>query len=322
MLFFKSPQKIFKIGNVTIGGQPGENPKVLVGTIFYEKHKIVRDEETGDFDKKAAEALINKQDTLCDETGLQSMLDVVCTSVEQIPKYLDFVASVTDVPMLFDAWKLNIKLEGLKYISEAGLSNRIVYNSIMPLPPPKKEEMDAIKAAKIDSSIILAYNVKDRSANGVISILKGDSEQKGLLKVAEEDAGITMPIIDVTLFTYIPSMGVGCKAVSLVKDELGLPAGGAPGNATTTWKMPKEKWGLDVFKACEASVQVVPLAFGADFLLYGIIESAPWVIPACAAIDAMAATVSNFEYKMPLNKDHPLSKMFPDFVEKLEKAAL
>jgi tetrahydromethanopterin S-methyltransferase subunit H len=320
LLRFKSSQKVFQIGKVKIGGQPGENPKVMIGTIFYEKHKIMIDEKKGDFDKKAAEDLINKQDELCEETGLQSMLDVVCISIDGIPKILDFVTKVTDSPILYDAWRLDTKLAGLKYIEETGLSNRIVYNSIMPLPPPKKEEMDAIKAAKLKSSIVLAYNAKDRSVNGVISILKGTDKEKGLLRVAEE-AGVTMPLIDVTLFTYIPSIGMGCKAIYAVKDELGLPAGGSPGNATTTWKMPKEKWGLDVFKACEASAQVVSLAFGGDYILYGTIESAPWIIPSCAAIDAMAATVANFEYKMPLSDTHPLNKMFPDFVQKLKKAA-
>ncbi len=319
MFKFKATQKVFQIGKVKIGGQPGVNPRVMVGTIFYEKHRIMKDEKKGDFDKKAAEDLINKQEKLCEDTGLQSMLDVVCVSIEGIPKILDFVAKATDSPFLFDAWRMDTKLAGLKYIAEAGLSNRIVYNSIMPLPPPKKEEMDAIKAAKLKSSVVLAYNVKDRSVNGVTSILKGTDKEKGLLKVAEE-AGITMPIVDVTLFTYVPSIGMGCKAVYAVKDELGLPAGGAPGNATTTWKMPKQKWGLDISKACEASAQVVTLAFGADFILYGLIESAPWIIPSCAAIDAMTATVANFEYKMPLPEAHPLNKMFPDFVEKLKKA--
>ena len=128
MLKFKAPQKVFQIGKVKIGGQPGENPKVMIGTIFYEKHKIMIDEKKGDFDKKAAEALINKQDKLCEETGLQSMLDVVCISIEGIPKILDFVAKVTDSPMLFDAWKMDTKLAGLKYISQVGLSDRIVYN--------------------------------------------------------------------------------------------------------------------------------------------------------------------------------------------------
>jgi tetrahydromethanopterin S-methyltransferase subunit H len=319
MLRFKAPQKVFQIGKVKIGGQSGENPKVMIGTIFYEKHKIMTDEKKGDFDKKAAEGLINRQEKLCEDTGLQSMLDVVCVSIEGIPKILDFVSKVTDSPFLFDAWRMDTKLAGLKYIGEAGLSNRIVYNSVMPLPPPKKEEMDAIKEAKLKSSIVLAYNVKDRSVKGVTSILRGTDKEKGLLKVAEE-AGITMPLVDVTLFTYVPSIGMGCKAVVAVKDELGLPAGGAPGNATTTWKMPKVKWGLDVFKACEASAQVVPLAFGADYILYGLIESAPWIVPSCAAIDAMTATVANFEYKMPLPEAHPLNKMFPDFVEKLKKA--
>ena len=40
MFKFKTPQKIFQIGKVKIGGQPGQLPTVLIGTIFYEKHKI------------------------------------------------------------------------------------------------------------------------------------------------------------------------------------------------------------------------------------------------------------------------------------------
>jgi len=109
-----------------------------------------------------------------------------------------------------------------------------------------------------------------------------------------------------------------------VKDELGIPVGGSPGNATSMggplWKKVKS-WGLDTFKACETASQVVPLVFGADFLLYGIIESAPWVFPACAMVDAMIATVAKAEFgESPLTTEHPLYKLFPDFVEKLEKA--
>jgi tetrahydromethanopterin S-methyltransferase subunit H len=195
----------------------------------------------------------------------------------------------------------------------------------MSVPIPKEEELKAIKDSGVKASIVLCYNVKDRTAKGVISLLKGTAEQKGMLKIAEE-AGIEKPLVDATIFTYVPSIGVGAKACFMVKEELGLPVGGSPGNATTMggplWKLAKP-WGIDTFKACEAASQVVPLALGADFLLYGTIESAPWIFPACAMVDAMLATVAKAEFGInTLTKEHPLYKLFPDFVEKIEKAAL
>jgi len=129
-------------------------------------------------------------------------------------------------------------------------------------------------------------------------------------------------LIDTTIFTYIPSIGVGARACFLVKNKFGLPVGGSPGNATTVWKKPKQ-WDVLVHQACKAAAQIVPLTVGADFLLYGPIESAPQLFPACAAVDAMVATVARSEFGIKtLSKEHPLYKLFPEFVEKLEKVAL
>jgi tetrahydromethanopterin S-methyltransferase subunit H len=325
MFKFKTPQKIFQIGKVKIGGQPGQLPTVLIGTIFYEKHKIVKDPEKGIFDKEKAEDLINRQEELSDLTGNPHGLDVVCTSLESARKYIDFVSEVTDAPISTDIWKPEIRIELLKHVAEVGLSDRIIYNSIMSVPTPKEDEIEAIKESKVKASILLCYNIKDRTAKGVLSLLKGTKEQKGMLKIAEE-AGIEKPLVDTTIFTYVPSIGVGAKACHMVKDELGIPVGGSPGNATTMggplWKIAKP-WGLDTFKACEGASQVVPLVLGADFLLYGTIESAPWIFPACAMVDAMLATAARAEFGLStLTKKHPLHKLFPEFVEKLEKTAL
>ncbi len=159
--------------------------------------------------------------------------------------------------------------------------------------------------------------MKDRSASGVLSLLRGTEEQRGLLEIAQE-AGIEKPLVDATIFTYIPSIGVGARACFMVKDEFGLPVGGSPGNATTVWKKPKEL-GQDIYKACEAASEVIPLALGADYLHYGPIESAPWVFPACAGIDAMIAMAAQTEFgTKTLTTTHPLNKLFPDIVEKLE----
>jgi len=49
MFKFDKEQKVFDLGGTTIGGQPGEYPTVLFGSMFYNRHKIVTDEDKGVF---------------------------------------------------------------------------------------------------------------------------------------------------------------------------------------------------------------------------------------------------------------------------------
>ena len=59
MFRFDKEQVVIDVAGVKVGGQPGEYPTVLAGTIFYGGHKIISDEKAGVFDKDAAEA-VNK----------------------------------------------------------------------------------------------------------------------------------------------------------------------------------------------------------------------------------------------------------------------
>lgn len=54
MFRFDKEQVVFDFAGVKMGGQPGEYPTVLAGTIFYGGHNIISDELTGDFDKSRA----------------------------------------------------------------------------------------------------------------------------------------------------------------------------------------------------------------------------------------------------------------------------
>ena len=55
MFKFETEQKVCEVGGVKFGGQPGEYPTVLIGSIFYAKQRMVKDSMKGDFDKKQAE---------------------------------------------------------------------------------------------------------------------------------------------------------------------------------------------------------------------------------------------------------------------------
>ena len=45
MFKFERDQITCRIGNVELGGQPGERPTVLIGSIFFARHKIVQDSQ-------------------------------------------------------------------------------------------------------------------------------------------------------------------------------------------------------------------------------------------------------------------------------------
>ena len=86
-------QKVYDIGGVKFGGIPGENPTVLIGSIFHHEHKIVIDERRGKFDREKAGELIKRVEELSDDTGVPTCLDVVIPSKGAMQKYIDFVAA-------------------------------------------------------------------------------------------------------------------------------------------------------------------------------------------------------------------------------------
>jgi tetrahydromethanopterin S-methyltransferase subunit H len=53
MFRFDKEQMVIEFAGAKFGGQPGEYPTALSGTIFYARHKIVEDAKKGIFDKKS-----------------------------------------------------------------------------------------------------------------------------------------------------------------------------------------------------------------------------------------------------------------------------
>ena len=69
MFMFEKEQTVLDFNGHKIGGQPGEYPRVLGASIFYNKHETVLDEHTGKIDKAKAEALWNRCLELYEQTG-------------------------------------------------------------------------------------------------------------------------------------------------------------------------------------------------------------------------------------------------------------
>jgi len=302
---FVSGQKIFEIGGIQVGGQPGELPTVLIGSIFYEGHKIVLDPTNGIFDKKRAEELITNQDEISKKTANPCMVDVVALAPQAMQKYIEFVAETTKAPILVDSSSVETKIAGLKYSREIGLNSRIVYNSIN--YHFDTQEISALKESKVNAAIILTYNPRNVMPNGRTEILKGTSTQKGLLKTAE-DAGVEKPLID-TAVLDAPSIGLAAEAITLVKSEFGLPCGAGPVNAVSEWKR-VEELGIYAKQVCMANAVTALQHAGANFVLYGPIGKAETVFPAAAMTDALIAYSARFHGIRLKTKEHPLLKIF------------
>jgi len=295
---FETPQKQFEIGGVKVGGLPGQRPTVLIGSIFYHKHKIVTDDVKGEFDRTAAEQMINAQDEFSKKTGNPCMIDVVASTPEAIVKYLDFTAGLSDAPLLIGGTTAGIRLAGLDYARGSGLTGRVVYNSLT--PSHSKKELEKIKEVGVKSAVFLAMSFKSFTSQGRVA-----STEEILPTLAA--AGIENILVD-TCVIDIPTLGQACKAIREVKNRFGLPAGCGAHNAVATWRGLKEKMGRQAVKPALASASVVAAAAGADFVLYGPIEGAEVVFPTVAMVDTAFSQLL-IEKGERLNKEHPRYKI-------------
>ena len=124
MFKFKKDQIVYDIAGVKVGGNVGENPTVMIGSIFYKGDKNVQDDKTGTFDRKNEEELVAKLEEISDKTGLPAMLDVVCSSQENAEKYLEFAADVTRMPILIDSVSEDAALGGMDCAKKLGIIER------------------------------------------------------------------------------------------------------------------------------------------------------------------------------------------------------
>ncbi len=275
MFKFKSIQKVYEIGGVRIGGAPWENPPVLMGSIFYHKHKIVKDEKNGEFDKEAAEELIKNVEELSNKTRIPAMLDVVSSSPNAIIRYLEFVSNMTKMPILIDALSIETMEASFKFVRDIGLTDRVIFNSLN--AKSKDEEFKLLQEYNIKSSIFLLYTEK---------VIDVDVRLKNLELLLEKAKSYNIEKILVDTFVIdVPSLSAAMKTLIEIKSKYGLPCGAGAHNAISSQRKAfKERFGIDGMKACELASNLAIILLGADFLLYGPIESAKEVFPAVYTI--------------------------------------
>jgi len=277
------------IGRVRIG-----EVLVLCGTVFYRGHKAVKDHRNGIFDRKLVEKQVIEQDYWSDKTGIPAFIDIYAETFKAMEKYIDFILSITDKPIILNGATAEVRLKAIKYAKEIGIIDRVVYMSIN--YTATSEELDGIEG--IENLVIQAFNPGNPFPTGTLEMAEYLLE-----KVKEKNVKniLLMPTV-----LDVPGIGLALESLKFLKSKLKYPTVIAPCGVIGYWRKTKVL-GEDFKKMGWASVIALSKVYGADIVIYGSIRKASKVFPIAALIESVIAYGNLFRRK-PVKKNHPLNK--------------
>ena len=236
MFRFEKEQSVWDFNGTKIGGQPGEYPTVLGASIFYNKHEIVKDDHTGEIDKDTAEGLWNRCLELTDLTGIPFFIQIIGEFGKAFESYIDWFTTIDNkTAFLMDSSAPDALAHATRYVTEVGVADRAIYNSIN--GSIGQENIDVLAASDVTSAIVLAFNPADPSVAGRQKVLNEGGvagQEKGMIQIAEE-AGITRPILDTAATPLGLGSGGSYREILACKAIHGYPTGGAYHNMTVSW---------------------------------------------------------------------------------------
>jgi tetrahydromethanopterin S-methyltransferase subunit H len=300
MLKFDKEQKVIEVGNVKLGGQPGVNPVVMIGTVFYAAHKALLDEKTGKIDEDMVERELNEFISTAEDCGMQYIVDVVGSDPNALITECEFVADLVDCPFLVDGLNDEIRIPAMEGLKEIGLLDRAILNSID--ESTSEESIKKLKAIGVKNAVLLTFGTRYIYPEKKLELLK-----EKLIPAAEK-AGVENYIVD-TAVLDLPSVSFNYETSFLVKEKLGIPVGYAPSNAIYKWDFVK-KYGRESRCGAIASIMTNALDAGNDFILFGPVKFAKCVIPSVALITATKAYYQKRISRIKTSEVNPLNKIF------------
>jgi len=313
MFRLKTEQKVCEVGSVKFGGQPGEYPTVIVPSIFQKGDKVFEGKRKEGFDRERATDLVKMCDKLCAETGIPYMADIVATKSEEFRTYIDFYTETTCMPFCIDAWVMKPKLEGAEYCAEKGLLDRMFYNSITVWEKDLETEIREIYNIGVKHVLLVAFDPADQMPSGRIT-----GTQKLLDAIEKVGAKFDSLFVDTSVMNG-PATALCSLANKLIKEKWGFPCASAPSNGSYMWKAAREMWGQKGWSGVDAALEALSATIYHDMIFSGPMAGSDRVFPAVAMADAFTATLAFGETKkLPKSENHPLLKLFPEFVEQLK----
>ncbi len=282
MFKFQKDQAGFEVSGVRFGGPQGRHRTVMVGSLFYPGHSVVRDRRTGSIDMGETRIRLDHMSDMAVDNGCPTGLMLYAETAEAMASYLGVVSDMYDGPLFMDAPTPEIRASALRGASELGLSERVVYNTLG--PATTEVEWDSLECSGVDSAVLLAFNPSDLEVKGRVYLLEdgGGMLPRGLLDMALE-RGIRRPLLDPAVTTMENRAGAGIRAITVFKAKWGLPTGCCIHNAVESWR-PELGRGV-TFRYVDSASVALPIMAGADYVLYGPMEYAQRVMPVAAFTD-------------------------------------
>lgn len=314
MFQFSKTQKVCEVGGVKFGGQPGEYPCVCVSSIFQKGDRVFSGKRKEGFDEKKAAALLKDQERLTEQTGIPGMADIVANTGNEFKTYIDFVTSESDMPFCIDAWVMKPKLAGAAYCAEKGLMDRMFYNSLTVWEKDLETEIREIHQMGVKHVLLVAFDQEDQMPSGRIT-----GTQRILDAIEKVGAEFESVFVDTSVMNG-PATAFCGVANQMIKEKWGIPTGSAPSNGSyMDLGRFKEKWGFKGWASTDAALESLSAFFCHDMIFSGPMAGAGRIFPAIAEAEAFLATAVFAQTKqLPKDPNHPLFKLFPDFVEQLK----
>ncbi|GAB4353734.1 MAG: tetrahydromethanopterin S-methyltransferase subunit H [Candidatus Abyssubacteria bacterium] len=309
MFKFEKEQQVFDIGGVKVGGRPGVNPTVLIGSMFHKGDKLLRDRKQGAFDREAARAQLKRLEEFSERTAIPAMVDLIGNSADELMGYLDFVAAETKVPVCIDSWRPEVRIETARRASRAGLLDRLVYNSLNPWNQNLSEEVEQIAGLGVRHVVVAVFDEADKLASGRLKSLEA------LLPVIEK-GGFSSILVDTTVMN-LAAMAFSIQAGFEVKERFGLPVGCSPANGTYMWEEIRQFGSHSSFIGADAAAHAIAALLWNDFLFFGPMPGTERVFAAAAVAESLKAMFGFAESGQLSEASHPLGTLFKDFVEQL-----
>lgn len=291
---------VLKIGDTTIGGPMGSTTGLAVGSIFYDKHSVVSDPFSGEFNESRATELVDSVNKLSKRYGVQMAFDIIAASPEAMERFLEFVSARTTLPLLINATEAEARMAGLEAAAKLGILNRSIYASLN--EDTEDEELEVLGRHRPAAVMILASDVSNPTPEGSCEMI--ENYYQPMLK----EINVVAPIVDLGTMDP-PSIGLNIRQIQAVRERFGYPAGCAFSNCFPQWTS-VSKLGREWVNLSLATAFVACRAAGGDYLHYGIIEKAA----VAAHVSATAEVFYGFAgqeldgHKLP--EGHALWNMF------------
>lgn len=247
------------VAELRLGGKLGENPPLMIGSIFYRGDRRVKNHEMGLFDDKSEEKLIESDLEVASDLNFPYALDVIITSKTAAEPFLRF-ASRFEVPLLVDGIDPEVRAHAYRVAGSLGISDLAIANAIY--PDSTEEELTAIREAGIKAAVLVAFNPKN-----ALESLKPERKleilEKELLPKAEK-ADIETRLVDVVVLdpASLPSVA---ESMSFLRSR-GYIVGSAPANALAF--LSRRRYGHDAYTMLTAFFSYLRMR-GADFMIFG-----------------------------------------------------